>query len=211
MRPFRHWTPRYVVDRLALLTFERQNPDAPWLTRDAVHILDGWLRRDDEGLEWGSGRSTTWFGARVRRLVSVEHDAAWHRDVRRRLDEKGLTNVDYRLLGTEAVDGQPPAYVAIAARVEKPSFDFVLVDGVLRDACALAAIDVLKPGGLLILDNANWFLPHDTRSPASLGAHGTPTPAWAQVARRLGAFRCLWTTNGVTDTALFVKPALSQP
>jgi predicted O-methyltransferase YrrM len=206
VRSFRHWTPRYLVDRLALLAYERSHADAPWLTRDAVRILEGWLRRQDEGLEWGSGRSTTWFGVRVKHLISVEHDPRWHETVSRSLRERGLKSVECHLLGTEATSSGPAPYLAVSSRIQRGSLDFVLVDGVLRDACAEAAIDLLKEGGVLILDNANWYLPHETRSPASLGPRGTPpTPTWSHVAQQLETFRAIWTSNGVTDTALFVK------
>jgi hypothetical protein len=68
MRPFAHWTPRYVKNRLALMAYERFNPEQPWLTRNMIEILENWLKPTDVGLEFGSGRSTTWFARRVRHL-----------------------------------------------------------------------------------------------------------------------------------------------
>jgi hypothetical protein len=46
------------------------HPDVPWLTRQAVEILEDWLKPGYVGLEWGSGRSTLWFARRVSHLTS---------------------------------------------------------------------------------------------------------------------------------------------
>jgi predicted O-methyltransferase YrrM len=37
--------------------------------------------------------------------------------------------------------------------------DFVLVDGITRQTCVRSSMGKLKPGGLLILDNANLYVP----------------------------------------------------
>lgn len=205
-RSFRHWTPRYIVDRVRLFTHERTHPDDPWLTSEATKFLDGWLRKSHAGLEWGTGRSTIWIAARVGRLLAVEHDRGWHREVKDRLARRGLENVDLRLVPTDTdhPPGHDHPYVAVAATLPAKGLDFVLVDGVLREHCAEAALWLVRPGGILIVDNANWFLPHETRSPASVGEHGSPpNEVWARVWQRLNGLRMLWTSNGVTDTAVF--------
>ncbi len=45
------------------------------------------------------------------------------------------------------------------------SLDYALVDGSYRDECVMRALEVLRPGGMLILDNANWYIPHPTVFP----------------------------------------------
>ena len=77
LNPFYLW--RYAVQQ----AFQRQHPEAPVIVANAVIILDNWLRSTDHGLEWGSGRSTTWLAARVAHLVAVEHDPTWHTRVKR--------------------------------------------------------------------------------------------------------------------------------
>ena len=37
-RRFNHLTPRYVKDRIGLWFYELRNPDAPWLTADAIRV-----------------------------------------------------------------------------------------------------------------------------------------------------------------------------
>ncbi|SRR6266542_5291305 len=201
MRTFRHWNPRYVRDRLSVMAFERRHPDAPWLTRLMITILSSWLKPGDCGLEWGSGRSTVWLASRVGRLTSVEHDEAWYQRVKVELQEKGLKNVDYCLCKDET------EYVYVADRIEAASLDFCLVDGVVRDACALATLALLKPGGILIVDNCNWYLPSQSKAPNSRReSDGPASDAWKMFLAAVQDWRYVWTTSGVTDTALWLKP-----
>ncbi len=202
MRKFRHWTPRYVVNRLRLLAYERRHPDAPWLTANMVRILDSWLRPEDRGIEWGSGRSTIWFAERVHSLVSIENDPFWYRTVSDRLRRKGLSNVRYLFCEREE------DYKRVAETVTPESLDFCLVDGEARDDCALAAISLLKPGGIVIVDNLNFYLPTDSHSPFSRRPRqGCYTPKWEHFHQRVSAWRHVWTSNGVFDTGFWVKPA----
>lgn len=201
MRRFRHWTPRYLVNRLRVLAYQRLHPEAPWLTAPMIEILAARLRRDQRGLEWGAGRSTLWLAARLGALVSVEHDDAYYRRVRAQVQEKGLRNVELRFRPDEA------EYVAAAERFAPASLDFVLVDGVARDLCALAALPRLKPGGMLVVDNVNWYLPCASRAPESRrAADGPASAAWGRFAPQVERWECLWTSNGVWDTALWIKP-----
>jgi hypothetical protein len=203
-RTFRHWTPRYVLNRIALALYERRAPAAPWITRRACELLDEWLKPHHVGLEWGSGRSTLWFASRVARLTSIEHDATWFERVRMELERQGIHNVDYRfasISGTEA-----SRYVEAGGGAAE-SLDFALVDGKLRDACTRVAIDRLRPGGVLVLDNAEQFIPHRTHSPSALERTKAPIAAsWQELIHELSHWKCEWTSNGVCDTALYTKP-----
>jgi predicted O-methyltransferase YrrM len=201
MRSFKHWTPRYVFDRLNLMVNERSRPNSPWLVRATVEILENWLKPGDRGLEWGSGRSTMWFAERVEYLVSVEHDAAWHSRVSEQLKRKEIRNVEYHLCAGER------DYVSLIDRFPRESFDFCLVDGEARDLCALAALSLVRPGGIIIVDNCNWYLPSRTRSPFSRRPEqGPSTSEWSSYYSQVKEWRRIWTTNGVTDTCLWVKP-----
>ena len=207
-RPYRHLTPRYVMDRLGVMHQERRKPDAPWLTAASVEILESWLRVSDVGLEWGSGRSTLWFAKRTSLLHSVEHDVGWGQRVSAQLDGEPSLRVKYHL-AEDGTSGRPDsAYVGVVRLLDDESVDYCLVDGVSRDHCANAALDKLKPGGLLIVDNANWYIPrsHPSRAPGSRSLlDGFASAEWALFAQRVGGWRCIWTTNGVTDTAIWVR------
>lgn len=209
-RSFRHWTPRYLSDRLALTRYQRKHRDVPWLTSSMVVILEGWLKPSDRGLEWGSGRSTLWLTRRVARLISVESKPQWADRVRRMLlDAKLAGRVDFRL-HPDGEDGEPQSnYVAVTREFPTGSLDFCLVDGAARDYCAVAAMDVLRPGGILIVDNVNLYVPREPQSSAPHSRRlrdGHASDAWATFSEQVCDWRCVWTTNGVWDTAFWVKP-----
>lgn len=182
------------------MAYQKMHPESPWLTKAMVEILASWLRPEDRGLEWGSGRSTIWFAQRVSGLISMEHNDSWHHKIRTQLDEKGLRNVDYRLCTEQSV------YVSAIEDLPTESLEFVLVDGIARDKCALAAIPRLKPGGILIVDNSNWYLPSESRSPDSRRPHQqAASEPWQEFLDKVRRWRKIWTTNGVWDSTLWVK------
>ena len=204
-RSFRHWTPRYLIDRARDRWYQAAHPTDPWLTPLAIQFLNAWLKPTDRCLEFGSGRSTLWLARRVAHLTSVEHDPAWFARTRQALSAQSLANVDYHLATGEGND--PSAYAGVAGQIAPGSLAFVLVDGVFRDACANAALDRLAPGGLLVIDDAHRYLPSRSIAPlARTPAQGPASPAWADFMADTQAWRCLWTSKGVSDTAIYIKP-----
>ena len=184
------------------MVYQRTHPDAPWLGQDMVGILQNWLLPDDRGFEWGSGRSTIWFAERTGSLVSVEQNPDWYRWVNTGLKARNLKQVEFHLCEDER------EYRRVASKYPSESFDFCLVDGLARDECALAAISLVKPGGIVIVDDCNRYLPTRSRSPFSRRPeHGPETEQWAAYQDRVKGWRKISTTNGVTDSVLWVKPA----
>jgi hypothetical protein len=102
-------------------------------------------------------------------------------------------------------------YVAAISEYPDQALNFCLIDRVakLRAHCALACLPKLAQGGIAIVDNANWFLPREpkSRSPDSRGpADGCANAEWQEFRRRVADWPCIWTSNGVTDTAIWTKP-----
>jgi predicted O-methyltransferase YrrM len=212
-RAFGHLTPRYIASRLRHLQHLRRHPDQPWLTPQANEMLESLLLPSDVGLEFGSGRSTIWLARRVRFLTSVEHDAGWHALVRKQLDGNGLSNVDYlfRPMDVDEAQGTESAYVAVTRAMPADSLDFVLVDGVYRGACATSVLHRLRPGGLLILDDAQRYLPSHSYSPGARRPHdGAASQEWATFLDAIGSWRTIWTSSGVSDTAIWFKPGANR-
>jgi predicted O-methyltransferase YrrM len=201
-RTFSHWTPTYICNRLSVLYDERKHPGNPWLTRDAVRFLNQTLKSTDVGLEFGSGRSTIWLASRLNRLISIEDDPRWYQKVSRLIAKQNLTDkIDYRF--RESKD----EYVADASKIADESVDFCLVDGSHRDECAIRVVAKVKLGGLLVVDNINWYLPSDTISPTSRRpSDGCASAAWSDFAVAVRDWRRYWTSNGVTDTCIWFKP-----
>lgn len=213
-RTVRHWTPRYIRARVRQALYQRAHPDAPWLTPEAIRLLDSMLRPSDVGVEFGSGRSTLWLAQRCAHLTSVEHDQAWYAKVLRTLAAQGVTQVDYQCHPRDESDatGGRSAYARVAHSLGDDSIDIALVDGVYRDYVTLFLLRKIRPGGLLVVDNVNRYLPSPTTSPVSLRPSAAPaTPQWAQAAAALADWRRIRTSNGVWDTAIFVKAPESGP
>lgn len=200
MRTISHWTPRYIVNRVRLSIYEKQNPNHPWLTHSAICLLSTYLKKSDIGLEWGSGRSTAWFAAKLQQLVSVEDNPKWYQIVKERLDNLKLNNTEYLLTSDRE------SYIGAAERFRENSLDFVLVDGNYRSGCAMKAVSKVRIGGVIVLDNANWFLPCNSHSPNSRTYQtGSASDEWQEFLERVNKWRVIWTSNGVTDTAFFIK------
>ena len=149
------------------------------------------------GLEYGSGRSTAWYAGKLSRLVSVEHDAGSYARVKEELARRNVTNVDYRHIplnhpesaGEQLSYDPVPDYVALAAEFPDESLDLVVVDGHYRSHCIAAVLAKLKPGGLLLVDDANLW-------PENM----PPVPSeWPEASR---------TTNGIKFTVIWRKPGI---
>jgi predicted O-methyltransferase YrrM len=207
--------PEYLFKRLRQLRFEKSQPEAPWLTQSAILLLDSYLKPTDAGIEWGSGRSTTWFARRVAKLISVENNRQWHTIVKNKLASTHVdAKVDYRLIPCDYKEVDEPSghpYADASLGVPDASFDFALVDGTIRATCMNAVLAKIKPGGLLILDNANRFIPNKES-----GGHTTiheprsePRSAiWAGIIAQLRDWRWVNTTDGIWDTRFWIKPLI---
>jgi predicted O-methyltransferase YrrM len=215
-RSFKHWTPAYLANRLRERFYRRMHPDLPWLSPQAIQVLSESLTRTDVGLEFGSGRSTLWLAQRVGFLTSIEHNPEWHRRISNRARQAGFTNLTCLLAAKEGEDSPKngvrnatpnPAYARTAERFADGSLDFILVDGIYRDACANASLSKLRDGGLLILDDAHRYLPSESTSPyARTAEQGPASPGWTRFLEAVRDWRFLWTSNGVSDTVIFYKP-----
>ena len=201
-RNFAHWNLRYIKNRLAVLIYEKKNPSLPWLTKESIVFLENYLTSEHTGLELGSGRSTIWFAKKVNYLISIEHDNDWYEHVCNMIKEQKLSNkIDYR----SCADLEH--YAAQVTALDDDSLNFCLVDGKVMDLCSVNVIPKIKNGGLLVIDNINWFLPNKSYSPNSLrDVDGFKTDAWRFFAEEVKTWQCFWTSNGVSDTAIWVKP-----
>jgi predicted O-methyltransferase YrrM len=218
-RRISHWTPRYLYYRARAIAHQRRHPDAPSLTAEGVRLLASLLRPVDRGVEWGSGNSTIWFARRTAHLVSFETNEAYYPQVRAELARAALDNVDYRLMSfADSPDEDAmhrSAWVRAAADFADESLDYALVDSSPRGCLATAIAPKLKPGGLLILDNADWFIPPPatmlrtataaTVPPGAAGSRCAGNQCWTALPDRFRSWRQIWTSDGVQMTLIFVK------
>ena len=206
-RSFAHVTPRYIVDRLAWKWHEVRHPGEPWIAPAAIAALDDLLLPTDEGIEWGSGRSTLWFARRLRSLRSIESHKGWYAKVKKNLADASVTNVDYRLFELSHEDEQESQYTRAADDFPDQTLGFAMVDGAARATCANAVIRKLRPGGLLVIDNIQLFVDHPSRSPHNRQGKGPRDSHWAMFVSATQGWRKLWNCSGIVDTCIWFKPA----
>jgi len=121
-----------------------QDEPIPWFTYPAIDFLDSVVRPDWTVFEWGSGNSTLWWAARTAHVVSVEDDAAWYAEVVKQVRPNSQSLFRQGSDYFEALSAYPDA-----------AFDVIVIDGSSRNDCARVAPDKLKPGGLIVFDNAD--------------------------------------------------------
>lgn len=124
----------------------------PWYTFPAMRHLDERIRPGWRVFEWGSGGSTVYFARRGCRVTAVEHDPVWAARVESLLARPAAAGAGEAEI--VVVPGDGPAYVAAIAGHGPASLDLVVVDGRQRAACLLRALDHVRPGGLLVLDDS---------------------------------------------------------
>ncbi|MGB2866978.1 MAG: hypothetical protein WBD36_00885 [Bacteroidota bacterium] len=146
----------------------------PWMTFDAIDFIANRLQNGCRIFEYGSGGSTLFWLKWKPELVSVEHDSSWHALMAQRIQPG--TGVQYRLVPPEkraaarlgdASDSNLFAssdelyrgfsfetYVRQIEKFPDRYFDLVVVDGRARPSCLRWSAQKVKPGGFLVLDNA---------------------------------------------------------
>jgi len=211
VRTFDHWSLKYIYARIKDIIYRKRNPNNPWLTPDAIDLIAQWMKPEYKGLEFGSGRSTVWFAKRVSFLTSIENNPDWYQRVQNWLAEAGLNNVNYFLAGENEKDDDDQTrsskYLQPSLDIPNESLDFVLIDGRWRSQCTAVSMHKLCPGGIMIIDNANHFLPCDSHAPNSRTIEeGPSSEEWQKIWVSIKDWRRIWTTNSVSDTAIFIKP-----
>jgi predicted O-methyltransferase YrrM len=92
--------------------------------------------------------STVWYAGHARQVCSVEDYRPWFEKVRGLLKSRGLDNVNYRFAET------PEAYTEFMQGAAE-GFDLVMVDGSHRSECIRKSATLLRPGGVLYLDDSD--------------------------------------------------------
>ena len=122
----------------------------PWYTYPAIEFLKQFDFSGKDVFEYGSGNSTLFWAGRAARVVSAEDDERWFDIVSKRLPANCTMHLESDL--------RP--YPDLIRRYPE-GFDIIVVDGPARGRtrfrCAQAALEHLRPGGLVILDNSDWL------------------------------------------------------
>lgn len=95
--------------------------------------------------EYGSGNSTLYWSKKAKLVMAVEHDNSWFKTINYKLRKRINAALIYIKDLNEYV-GQISKY--------KYKFDIIVIDGLFRKECAMAALDKLSDSGVIILDNS---------------------------------------------------------
>lgn len=131
----------------------------PWYTYPVIEQLTRWDFSDCNVLEFGCGNSTRWWAHRARSVVSIEGSPDWYQRI---LDQKLLPeNVTPILVRVDVADRKAALERYAQAIDGLGEFDVIVIDGETdertRYSCARAAINHLKPNGMIVLDNSDWL------------------------------------------------------
>lgn len=123
-------------------------PEQPWIAYSAIRVFKQSLKKNSRVLEYGSGMSTIWFSKYASEVCSVENNREWYEIISNRLKNKNIQNVKYQLQENRK------KYINFANH-DKKGFDLIVIDGEDRDKCAEISNKLIKPGGIIYLDNSD--------------------------------------------------------
>lgn len=118
----------------------------PWYTYPAIEYFNQLNAKELRVFEYGSGNSSLYWAHKGAYVWSVEHDPLWHETMRTKSAQ--LQSLYLRESATD---------YAGAINLVKEDFDLIVIDGAWRNECASAAITRLREGGIIILDNSDWY------------------------------------------------------
>lgn len=118
----------------------------PWYTYPAIEYISSFNFKDCDVFEFGSGNSSLFWSVRARSLISVEDDRCWFQFVDRMARKNQI--VIHRDLETDYINSLPE---------QGRTFHVIIIDGKWRMRCANEAINFLAEGGMIVLDNSDWY------------------------------------------------------
>lgn len=109
----------------------------PWMHPAAVLYLESLLTSDMTVIEHGCGGSTLWLAHRVKEVHSVDHSKDWREAVKRQMYARVYL------------------YLSLA-EIKETHCDLLLIDGYGADRpkWIKAASNLVKPGGIVVVDNS---------------------------------------------------------
>jgi len=121
----------------------------PWLPFSLMELLEEVLTPTSRVFEYGGGGSTVWFAARAGEVVTVEHDEQWASIL-----AAAVADCSGCVVHSRRLDSADDSYVRSIQEHPDGYFDIVVVDGRERVRCLEAAREKVRPGALLLLDDA---------------------------------------------------------
>lgn len=118
----------------------------PWYTYPAIEYFRSFNFKEYDVFEFGAGNSSLFWSNRVRSIISVEDNRGWFQSVGKLAQKNQI--VVHREMEAD--------YVRSLSEQGK-SFHVIVIDGKWRRSCAIEAMKYLAEGGMIILDNSDWY------------------------------------------------------
>lgn len=148
-----HWAEKILDDNfghnksnLEKKSIDKNQQPLPWYTYPAIEFINQLDLSDKYVFEWGSGNSSIYYSNVAKEVISVESDKYWYDIVKRYPRSNG--KVIFRN------EHDYPNVICDLGR----KFDIIIIDGLKRVICAQIGPDFLADGGMIILDNSDWFI-----------------------------------------------------
>lgn len=139
---FGQW--RSIKERMAV---NANGAPMPWYTYPAIEYLSSFDFKDCDVFEFGSGNSSLYWAERARSVCSVEDNHEW------------FEIVNARKRNNQIVIHRADEAGYIKALIEQGKlFEIIVIDGNWRRQCVSAAINCLKEGGMIVLDNSDRMI-----------------------------------------------------
>lgn len=156
----------------------------PWLTLEAISIIDRQIKTGDYVFEYGGGGSTLYFVDKGANVVTVEHNENWFNSLHNILSGNDrwtgilatpqISNVTnnpsdpdlYESMDENYLGYCFETYASSIDRYPESFFDLVVIDGRSRPSCLKHSWCKVKIGGHLLLDNTerDYYLSKKTKS-----------------------------------------------
>ncbi|KKQ31641.1 MAG: hypothetical protein US68_C0023G0006 [Candidatus Shapirobacteria bacterium GW2011_GWE1_38_10] len=195
---------RFLFGIIKKIHGELKSKNTPWLTVESIKIIENLAKASDVVLEFGSGSSTVWFSKHVKKTIIIEHDLQWYK-ISKKLTRSAGSKIKLHLAESKK------KYLEIFNKIPDNSIDICLVDGEWRRDCLIGSFPKIKTGGVIILDNAETFIPKFWKSNSfqsgwkergSLERDKVKT-----IINELKKWRFIVTSDVTQDTIFFIKNA----
>lgn len=124
---------------------DKSSTPIPWLSYPSIDFLREFLLSNATIFEYGSGYSTAFYCKYYHFVAAVEHDPNWHQLIQKQLEQ--YKNYEYYF------SEESSEYINTIERAKR-LFDCIIIDGKWRNDCLIKATTFLKPGGVIVLDDA---------------------------------------------------------
>jgi len=134
--------------------------EVPWISLPAIEAIDKSVKPGMKVLEFGGGGSTIYFAKKGLDVTTIESDLDWKTNIENQINSKGLKNVKilYRHFNVQPENTFRKSEYIVA--LPGSTFDVILIDGPeiadykARPVCFEWAEQNIKPGGMIIVDDA---------------------------------------------------------